>query len=95
MSGRDRRFEAGDLLTVAQVGKILPIPRASLYRLIDSGRLPAVREPSVGRLLVFRDDLDDYIRTLRVRHSASGPRPASSPKTTDDILAEIQSEDAG
>ena len=44
--GGDRADESLDLLTVAEVAAMLRLSKMTIYRLMDKGRLPALR---VGR----------------------------------------------
>jgi excisionase family DNA binding protein len=59
----------GDLLTVAQVLKVLPVGRTMLYQLIAERTIPAIRVASIasrrGRVLVLRKGLDEYLARLR------------------------------
>ena len=59
----------GDFLTVAQVLRILPMGRSTLYALIDSGQLPHYRVSAArshrGRILIHRADLEAYIEKSR------------------------------
>ena len=59
----------GDLLTVQQVQKILPVGRSTLYALIESGQLPHHRVSAAGarrgRVLVARRDLEAFIAKAR------------------------------
>jgi excisionase family DNA binding protein len=54
-----------ELLTIREACDRLKLSRASLYRLIQSGRLPTVR---IGRSRrIVSEDLDRFITTLRAR----------------------------
>jgi len=68
----------GDLITVAQALQLLPVGRATLYRLVAEGTLPAVRVASLGsrrgRVLVVRAGLEAYVAGLR---APPVPRPAA------------------
>ena len=59
-------FAPGDLLTVYQALQVLPVGKTLLYRLVEEGQIRSIRPRSVGsrrgRILVFRDSLEDYIR---------------------------------
>jgi excisionase family DNA binding protein len=47
-------------LTVAEVASMMRVSKMTVYRLVHSGELPAVR---VGRSFrVTEDDVDDYLR---------------------------------
>jgi len=80
-------FSAGDLLTVAEALRILPVGRSTIYRMIEAGRLSALRVPSTGsrrgRVLVLRSSLDELIASgLRRQVAAS-----SAGETTSDTIA--------
>lgn len=54
-----------DLLTVAEVAEMLRVSTMTVYRLIRTGQLPAVR---VGRSYrVRRGDLESYLEEQTVR----------------------------
>ena len=61
---------AGDFLTVAQILKILPVGRSTLYDLVQSGQLRSYRigatRRQTGRILVARADLEKFISQSRV-----------------------------
>ncbi|MFZ2359194.1 MAG: helix-turn-helix domain-containing protein [Anaerolineae bacterium] len=60
-----------DLLTTKELQTILHVDRTTIYRMADSGRLPAVK---VGGQWRFpREQIDDW---LRQRTAAPTPRPA-------------------
>ena len=56
---------AGDFLTVAQILKILPIGRSTIYGLVRSGELRSYRVGGTRRILVARADLDAFIKQSR------------------------------
>ncbi len=56
---------AGDFLTVAQILKILPIGRSTIYSLVRSGELRSYRVGGTRRILVARADLDTFIKQSR------------------------------
>jgi excisionase family DNA binding protein len=61
-----------ELLTIREACDRLKLSRASLYRLIQSGRLPSVR---IGRSRrVVSEDLDRFIATLRSGSPVEGGR---------------------
>ena len=72
------RLAVGDLLTVPQVLQILPIGKSTLYALIDNGEIPAVRVGANtgrrGRILIHRDDLDEYVARSRQRRPSAPVR---------------------
>ncbi len=64
----------GDLLTVSQVLKILPLGRSTIYGLVARGALPSYRVGAAGggrgRVLVARADLEAFIEKSRVGGAA-------------------------
>jgi excisionase family DNA binding protein len=84
-----RRFEDGDLLTIKQARRILPVSQSRMYELVAAGEVPAIRVPSAGggrgRWLVVRSGLDRYIRA-RLRDRPTRPLV----ETPDSILARIE-----
>ena len=83
----------GDLLTVAQALRILPVSRSAFYRLLDNGEIPCVRFGGVGgpraRVLVLRADLEAYVERRRV--AATGRRVARV--SADELLTRIRRND--
>ncbi len=61
--------DEGDLLTIAQVRRILPVAKSTIYGLVESGQLPHYRVGATrrreGRILVARADLDAFIHESR------------------------------
>ncbi len=59
----------GDFLTVAQVLRIVPLSRTTVYALVDSGQLPSFRVSEAGsrrgRVLIARADLDAFLAGAR------------------------------
>ena len=59
----------GDLLTIAQVQKLVPLARSTIYALVASGELPSFRVRAAGggrgRVLVSRRDLEAFIERAR------------------------------
>ena len=54
----------GDLLTTNQVQQLLQVDRTTIYRMVDSGQLPAIR---VGKQWRFsRSDIDHWLQTQSV-----------------------------
>ncbi len=80
----------GDLLTVAQALRILPISRSAFYRLLDNGEIPCIRLGGVGgpraRVLVLRTDMEAFIERRRV--GATGRRVARV--SPDELLSRIR-----
>lgn len=72
----DAGLREGDLLTIAQARKLVPLARSTFYALIESGGLPCYRFRAAGsrggRVLVARADLEAFV--ARSRHVATrGP----------------------
>ncbi len=59
----------GDFLTVAQVLRIVPLSKSTIYALIDSGQLPSHRVSAAGsrrgRVLIAKADLEAFIEGSR------------------------------
>jgi len=93
------RIEEGDLLTIAQARRILPLSKASLHRLADAGELLAIRARvsgrARGRRLFLRSSIDDYVR--RQIEEAAPPPPSESESlpsdTVDDILKRLEADE--
>ncbi len=64
-----RPHDEGDLLTIVQVRRILPVAKSTIYGLVESGQLPHYRVGATGRhrgrILVARADLDAYLAKSR------------------------------
>lgn len=60
--GRGGVFVKDKLLEVAQVAKMLTISPSTVYRLIESGKLPHVRVGAVNGIRVRKSALDEYLR---------------------------------
>ena len=64
----------GDLLTIRQEGRLVPIGRSTLYALVDSGQLPSYRVSPTGsrrgRILIHRADLKAFIEKSRAGDAA-------------------------
>lgn len=79
----------GDILTAAQVLKLLPVGRSTLYALAASGELPSLRVRACGsrrgRLLFHRGDVEAFVE--RARHAA--PRAPVAPDV-DDLLRRVR-----
>ena len=62
-------LRTGDLLTVAEVLRIVPIGRSTVYALIDSGQLPSYRVSVAGsrrgRVLIAKADLEAFLAGAR------------------------------
>ncbi len=86
----DAPLRPGDLLTVAQVLKIFPVGRSTIYALCSSGQLPHYRVQALGsrcgRILVGRDDLAAYLESTRQTATRAPVRV-----DVDDLLAKVRS----
>ncbi len=62
-------LRGGDFLTVAQVLRIVPLGKATVYQLVEEGRLPACRVRTAGsrrgRVLIARVDLEAFLAGAR------------------------------
>lgn len=69
MSDVGAGLREGDLLTVTQALRRLPVGRSTMYALIDSGELPSYRVRALGscrgRVLVHRTDLEAFVQRSR------------------------------
>lgn len=63
-NGEGSRFGAG-LLTVAEVADVLRVSTMTVYRLIKSGEIPAIRVGKSYRIV--SDELDHYLAQGEVR----------------------------
>jgi excisionase family DNA binding protein len=60
-----RTFSTGRLFTVAEVAEVMRVSNMTVYRLIKSGELPALR---VGKgIRIFEADLDQFLSDRSVR----------------------------
>ena len=79
----------GDLLTVAQVLRIVPLSKTTVYALIDSGQLPSYRVSAAGsrrgRVLIARADLEAFLAGAR-----TGAPRASTRVDVDDLLERVR-----
>ncbi len=58
----------GDFLSVAEVLRIVPLSRTTVYALIESGQLPSYRVSAGsrrGRVLIARADLEAFLAGAR------------------------------
>ena len=69
----------GDLLTVAQALKLLPVGKSTIHDLINEGALPCIRVGTVGsrrkRILLLRPGIEEYVRGLRAAEWRKGSHP--------------------
>ncbi len=90
MVARSDGLREGDLLTVAEALRILPIGKSKLYALLADGEIEHVRVPSTGgrraRLFIPRAALEAFVERHRV--GARGRRVA--PVDADDILRRVR-----
>jgi len=79
----------GDLLTVPQALRLLPVGKSTLYALCDSGQLPHYRVTALGsrrgRVLLARADLEAFVQ--RAHHGAA--RAPVAPDV-DDLLRRVR-----
>lgn len=84
-----RALAPGDLLTAAQVLRLLPVGKSTLYALAASGELPSLRFRAAGsrrgRLIFHRGDVEAYVE--RARRVA--PRAAMAPDV-DALLSRVR-----
>jgi excisionase family DNA binding protein len=84
----------GDLLTVHEALRLLPVGRATLYRLIEEGQIPCYRVQALGsrrgRVLVHRADLEAFV--ARARHGATR---APVPPDVDALLDRVRARRRG
>jgi excisionase family DNA binding protein len=64
--------DAGDVLTVREVQRILGLGRNSTYELIASGRLPSIRI-TARRIVVTKQALEAFLRLPSKTNSAGTP----------------------
>jgi excisionase family DNA binding protein len=60
----DRNFSNARFMTVAEVADVMRVSKMTVYRLVHSGELPAVRFGRSYR--VPETAVEDYLRTARV-----------------------------
>ena len=81
-AARRHVLEEGDLLTVAQALKILPVGKTTIHDLVNEGALPCIRVGTVGsrrkRILLLRSGLDEYVRRLRMVEWEKDARPTAT-----------------
>ena len=79
----------GDLLTVAQVLRIVPLSKTTVYALVDSGELPSYRVSVAGsrrgRVLIARADLEAFVEGARQAATRAPVRV-----DVDDLLREVR-----
>jgi excisionase family DNA binding protein len=64
--------DAGDVLTIREVQRILGLGRNSTYELIASGRLPSIRI-TARRIVVTKEALEAFLRLPSKRNGAGTP----------------------
>jgi excisionase family DNA binding protein len=81
-------LKEGDLLTVAEALRLLPVGKSTLYALVRQGDLPAIRITTKGsargRVLLFRDSVDRLV--ARLRSGATPIRQAPTIRVDPDSL---------
>ncbi len=82
-------LHGGDFLTVAQVLRIVPLSKTTVYALVDSGQLPSYRVSAAGsrrgRVLIARRDLEAFLDQSR-----TGAPRASKRVDVDDLLERVR-----
>lgn len=68
-----------DLLTVAEVAKILRVDRSYVYRIIREGRLPALR-PTPAKTRVVKAELSAFLDATRITKGPALTNSASTPE---------------
>ena len=72
----------GDLIAAADARQLLPVSKSHFYRLVNAGRIPAVRLRSLGhgpgRIFVWRHDLERFLRELPPAHQREEAPPPGS-----------------
>ncbi len=80
----------GDFLTVAEVLRIVPLSKTSVYALVDSGQLPSYRVSVAGsrrgRVLIARADLETFLAGVRTR----APRAATRRVDVNGLLEKVR-----
>ena len=68
-----------DLLTTSEVQQILSVDRTTIYRMVESGRLPAIR---VGKQWRFsRPEIERWLRSQAATGLGTGPGRSEAPET--------------
>ena len=84
-----RTLAPGDLLSVAQALRLVPVGRSTLYRLIEAGDLPHYRVSAAGsrrgRILVARRDLEAFVAAAR-----QGATRAPTSVDADAVLKQVR-----
>jgi excisionase family DNA binding protein len=65
-------FNEATLLSPAKVAQLLGLHRASVYRRINTGELPAIRLGEDGPLRVRSDELEAWLKRHPVRGNHHG-----------------------
>ena len=80
----------GDLLSVAQALRILPISKSALHCLLDNGEIEHVRVPSTGgrrgRVFIPRGALEAFVE----RHRVGARGRSVAPVDVNDLLARVR-----
>ncbi len=89
------RLAEGDLLTVPQALRLVPIGRSRMYRLVKDGLIPSIPVPTArrggrGSYLIRRANLERFINELE---QDAQEEPEHDPETIDDILDRIEDDD--
>jgi hypothetical protein len=94
MSETGERLREGDLMTVPQVLRLVPISKSALYELAAEGILPSFRAGAPGsrrgRLLFWRGDIEVYVARARQAATRAPARPDA-----DGVLAKVRARGRG
>lgn len=94
MRGTGEHLREGDLLTIAEALRLVPVGKSTLYALVESGELPCYRVSAIGsprgRVLIHRTDLESFI--AKARHVI--PRVRAAPNV-DALLARLRARGRG
>lgn len=79
----------GDLLTIPQVQRLVPVGRSTIYKLVESGELRSYRIRGAGsrrgRILVARRDLEAFVDGARQTATRAPVWP-----DVDDLLRKVR-----
>ncbi len=84
----------GDLLTVGQVLRIVPLSKTTVYALVESGQLPSYRVKTAGsrrgHVLIARRDLEAFVEKCRDSRTCAPTRA-----NVDTILSDMRDRKRG
>ena len=83
----------GDLLTVPQLRRLLPLSKSAIYRLLEGGAIRGCRVSSTGARrgswLVERRSVEEFVAE-RFAEAKAEVAEAKAKTTSDDILRRLQ-----